>query len=92
MADEAITARITGRVQGVSFRAWTRDKALALGLTGWVRNEPDGAVSGYFAGSPDAIAELIRDLHNGPAFARVDSVETAPARSADAPGAFRITF
>ncbi len=75
----AIKARVTGRVQGVAFRAWTRDRAKALGLSGWVRNEADGSVSGYFSGEARAIETMVAALHEGPRFARVQSVETEPA-------------
>ena len=53
MASErrAVRVRIAGRVQGVNFRAWTRDEAERLGLDGWVRNEADGSVTALLAGS-----------------------------------------
>ena len=46
----AVRVRITGRVQGVYFRGWTRDEAARLGLDGWVRNEADGSVTALIAG------------------------------------------
>ena len=92
MSREALTARVSGRVQGVSFRAWTCERAQSLGLTGWVRNEADGTVSAYFSGDPDRLQDMVLALHDGPRFARVDSVETTPADPGEAPDEFRIQF
>ena len=75
MSDRIVRFRITGRVQGVGFRAWTRDRARELGLRGWVRNEADGAVTGVMAGPEAAVAGMVEALHAGPRFARVDRVE-----------------
>ena len=85
-------ARITGRVQGVGFRAWTRQKAAALGLTGWVRNAPDGAVLVLLCGTQDQLDDMLRACHAGPRFARVDRVEVEDCAE-DAPGAgFEIRY
>ena len=89
--ERAVRARITGRVQGVSFRAWTQTQARALGLEGWVRNESDGAVTALFGGDPAAVSRMVEALHDGPRWARVDSVETVPAAVTDIPPGFRIT-
>ena len=70
---------IRGRVQGVFYRASTRDKALSLGLTGYARNLPDGRVEVVACGEADAIAALARWLHEGPPMAQVDDVEEAAA-------------
>lgn len=85
-------ARVTGRVQGVAFRAWTKGRARALGLTGWVRNEADGSVTALLAGEPQAVAEMERALHEGPPHAKVTGVETAAADPADAPPDFRVLY
>jgi len=90
LPEAAIRARISGRVQGVSYRAWTRGQARALGLTGWVRNEPDGAVSALFAGPPAGLDTMREALYRGPLHARVDRVETSPTDPAEAPPDFRI--
>jgi acylphosphatase len=66
-------------VQGVGFRAWTARRAQALGLTGWVRNEADGAVAVLVAGPPEAVARMLADLREGPPSARVARVEERPA-------------
>jgi acylphosphatase len=87
----ALAVRVTGRVQGVSFRAWTLRRAEALGVSGWVRNEADGSVAAVIAGSRDAVDRMVRALHEGPRAAAVRAVETEPTRPPDGPG-FRITW
>lgn len=66
--------RVTGRVQGVFFRASTREQALALGLVGHAMNLPDGSVEVVASGGADALDELEQWLHHGPPAARVASV------------------
>ena len=67
--------RIYGLVQGVFFRSSMRRIALKLGLTGWVRNLPDGSVEAVVEGPKDKVEELIRWAHRGPPLARVERVE-----------------
>ena len=74
MAQVARHVTVTGRVQGVFFRAWTREQAQQLGVTGWVRNCPDGRVDAHVEGEQDAVERLIALLRQGPAAARVDDV------------------
>jgi len=77
--------RVTGRVQGVFFRAWTAEQAVSLRVTGWVRNCPDGSVEAHLAGEPKAIEQLTELLRRGPPAAHVASVEideVAPGDSA----------
>ena len=69
---------ITGRVQGVLFRESTRREADRLGVSGWVRNLPDGRVEALFEGLPAAVDQLVRWCHHGPDGAVVDSVERIP--------------
>lgn len=72
---------MTGRVQGVSYRATTADEAERLGLVGWVRNLPDGSVELEAEGEPARVAELLRWCEHGPPAARVTHVtveERAP--------------
>lgn len=66
---------VTGRVQGVGFRWFVRAEARPLGLTGWVRNRPDGAVEGEVEGRDDAIEALIPCLEVGPPSAIVTNVD-----------------
>lgn len=68
-------ARVRGRVQGVFFRATTRDQARRLGLTGWVRNCPDGTVELVAEGPREACQELLRFCRQGPPAARVEEVD-----------------
>lgn len=74
-----VAVRVTGRVQGVGFRAWTRAQAVRRGLTGFVRNEADGSVQAELSGPDAAVEEMLRLLWQGPAAARVDDVAVAPA-------------
>ena len=75
----AITARITGRVQGVAFRAWAESEARDRGLAGWIRNETDGSVTTLIEGARDRVEDMLAALHRGPPRARVAHIETAPA-------------
>lgn len=72
---------ISGRVQGVCFRHYTRKTALLHGVTGWVRNLPDGRVEAWFEGEEPAIEATLKWCHQGPEMARVDEVriEKRPA-------------
>jgi acylphosphatase len=67
--------RVTGLVQGVFFRAWARDEAQALGVSGWIRNCSDGSVEALLEGEAEAIEELIDLLREGPPGAQVEDVE-----------------
>jgi acylphosphatase len=67
--------RITGRVQGVAFRASTVTTARVLGLAGWVANRADGSVEAVAEGNEAGMATFIRWCHHGPPAARVDYVE-----------------
>ncbi len=66
---------VSGRVQGVAFRASTEREARAQGLGGWVRNRADGRVEAVFEGPPDAVGAVLAWCHKGPRFARVSAVE-----------------
>lgn len=76
---KTVSVRITGKVQGVWYRAWTQEQAEAHGLSGWVMNEPDGSVSAVLDGPTEQVDDMLRLMEEGPARARVDKVETAPA-------------
>jgi len=66
---------VSGRVQGVFFRSETQDEALRHGLTGWVRNLPDGRVEAVFEGEKERVERLVEFCRRGPPGARVTDVE-----------------
>ncbi|MEJ2671100.1 MAG: acylphosphatase [Deltaproteobacteria bacterium] len=66
---------IEGRVQGVFFRASTRDEARARGLAGWARNLPDGRVEALFEGDKNLVADMLKWCYKGPPYSYVDHVE-----------------
>lgn len=70
---------VTGKVQGVFFRDTTRKTASKHGVTGWVRNLPDGRVEAVFDGPEDAVEAMIEFCHEGPPRARVEDVEVEEA-------------
>jgi len=76
---EKISAQviIRGWVQGVYFRAFTRDQARSIGLTGWVRNRRDGAVEACFEGEKDQVEQMIAWCHRGSPPSRVEDVEVS---------------
>ncbi|AZO70743.1 MAG: acylphosphatase [Mesorhizobium sp.] len=84
-----VRARISGMVQGVSYRVWTHGEAMRLGVTGWVRNEADGSVTALIAGADASVDAMIDRLWQGPRGALVSAVEVEEAAD-DAPADFRI--
>ena len=76
MAAKRIRARVTGRVQGVFYRASAADRASELGLVGWVRNAADGSVELEAEGPPERLEELIAWCRRGPPAARVSDVHS----------------
>jgi acylphosphatase len=76
MAQKRIHLVIWGRVQGVYFRASAAREAKRLGLTGWVKNRPDGAVEIVAEGEEDRVKDFLAWAQHGPSTARVDHVET----------------
>jgi len=85
----AVLAHVTGRVQGVWFRAWTKAEADERTLSGWVRNEADGSVTALISGPEAEVAGMVAALHDGPPAARVSDVTTEPCEPPSKPG-FRI--
>ena len=79
MTPVARHVRVTGRVQGVFFRAWTCDEARTLGVTGWVRNCSDGSVEAHVEGNAGDVEGLIDLMREGPPGARVEHVEVTTA-------------
>ncbi len=77
---------IAGRVQGVWYRAWTGEEASDLGLNGWVRNRRDGTVEAVFAGTDQAVENMLALCHKGPPLAKVTMVDVRDDESAIEPG------
>ena len=69
--------RIHGRVQGVGYRAFLREAAAGLGLSGWTRNRADGSVEALIVGKAQALELLIGSLREGPPGARVKAIDIA---------------
>jgi len=70
---------VTGRVQGVGFRAFVERTARDIGVTGWVRNLDDGRVEAYAVGTPEQLDELAANLHRGPRLSEVRGLEPIEA-------------
>ncbi len=66
---------ISGRVQGVFFRAYARDAGRVSGVFGWVRNLPDGRVEALFEGEADKVENMLAWCHSGSPLSRVEAVE-----------------
>lgn len=81
---------VRGRVQGVGFRAFVLRRATALGLRGWVRNEPDGTVTAVAEGSADQLQDLIEACRQGPRSARVTGLEVRWQPAQGLPAGFHI--
>ena len=78
--ERAITVHVTGTVQGVFFRAYTRAQAVRLGVRGWVANRDDGSVEAVLLGRGEGLAELVGLMRRGPPHA---AVEGGDGRSPD---------
>jgi acylphosphatase len=79
MAEVARHVRVTGRVQGVFFRAWAQGQARELGVSGWIRNCPDGSVEAHLGGEEDCVDRMIARMRQGPSNAQVEDVEIEDA-------------
>lgn len=77
MAGEIVRAHIfiEGRVQGVFYRAWTRDEAEKLGFTGWVKNLVDGRVEAVFEGPKEKVKEMVKKCREGSRVAKVEHLD-----------------
>ena len=83
-----VRVTIKGRVQGVGFRYWTCGEARRLGLRGWVRNRPDGAVEALFVGPGARVEDMLAACWRGPNFARITAVDVQDAPDETAPAEF----
>lgn len=77
---------VSGRVQGVGFRAWTAKQAESLGLDGWVRNLTDGRVEAVFAGEDAAVADMLARCQKGPMWGKVTDLDVSVFDGPVAPG------
>ncbi|OPL18006.1 MAG: hypothetical protein AVO35_07545 [Candidatus Aegiribacteria sp. MLS_C] len=87
-----VRAVVTGRVQGVCFRAFTRERARGLGVSGFVRNLPDGSVEIVAEGGDGDVEELLRWVSRGPPRAWVSNLEVSEKDPTGDGGDFRIEF
>ena len=87
-----IHCRVSGKVQGVWYRASTQREARALGLAGWVRNLEDGRVELVAQGPRDAVGRLEAWLRHGPPHAHVEQVEVADETPGGGTPAFEILY
>jgi len=71
--------RITGKVQGVWYRAWTKQEATKRNLSGWVRNRRDGSVEALISGPEADVEDMLAAFLAGPPSAQVDTVRKEPA-------------
>lgn len=67
---------ISGKVQGVYYRSWTKRNALSLGLDGWVRNRTDGTVEAVFSGDKEKVLQMLQRCYRGPDAANVTNIQT----------------
>jgi acylphosphatase len=79
----SVHVRVSGRVQGVNYRAFTRDKAVELGVKGWVRNIPSGGVEAVLEGERQKVGELLKLMKSGPAGSMVLGMEFSELESKD---------
>ena len=77
----ARSVRVTGRVQGVFYRAWTCEQAQELHVTGWVRNCDDGSVEAHVEGDEGRVEQLIGRMQDGPPGAQVADLQVKEAPS-----------
>jgi acylphosphatase len=78
MSSRSVHLIISGRVQGVGYRAWTRANARRRGLAGWVRNRSDKTVEAVFTGPTPAVEDMISACHEGPLACRVREIFVNP--------------
>jgi acylphosphatase len=86
----SVLVRISGRVQGVGYRAWTAEEAQRRHLSGWVRNLATGEVEALFSGPADVVDAMLAACRRGPRLARVDNVSVSPAEPAS--GEFSVKY
>lgn len=83
-----VRAIVTGKVQGVWFRAWTVKEAQKRHLRGWVQNLSDGSVEALFAGDPAMVDAMVKACHQGPPLSKVSNVAVRDASGETVPDDF----
>ena len=83
---------VTGKVQGVFFRAFTRDEAVRLGLSGWVRNRPNGSVEAIVEGKNTAVQKMLLWFQQGSPNSIVEKIETNEEPPVDVASTFEIHY
>lgn len=73
--ERAVLIRVSGRVQGVNFRNFTKGEARRLGVRGWVVNRDDGSVEAALQGPGGALAKMVELCRRGPSYAGVDNLD-----------------
>ena len=73
--ESSVRLIITGRVQGVWYRAWFMEKAINLALSGWIRNLNDGSVEAVVSGLRENVEEMKKTSWSGPPLAKVDNID-----------------
>lgn len=84
--EKTVQVRIEGRVQGVWYRGWTVQEAMARGLAGWVRNRSDGSVEALFSGPKPVVDAMLEACWQGPPAARVSRVTPVAAPAPETRG------
>ncbi len=90
MGEKSLHVRISGRVQGVFYRVWTRGTATDLGLSGWVKNNQDGSVDAVFSGATEKVDEMLELCRSGPPESLVNKIEIV-AENVSCDAGFEIT-
>jgi acylphosphatase len=85
MHEKSVRVAISGRVQGVGYRAWVEQRAIDLDLKGWVRNRADGSVEAVLAGPADVVETMIELCRKGPRLSAVTRIETSAVAHEDWP-------
>ncbi|MCF6291279.1 MAG: acylphosphatase [Desulfobacterales bacterium] len=92
MSERCVQVIVSGRVQGVYFRAFTREEAESLGLSGWVRNRADGTVEALIQGEPQAVERMLAWFHTGSPHSQVDGVRVTEKEVRDERVSFEIRY
>lgn len=90
MTQKRVRVLVSGRVQGVFYRETLRRRVAELGVSGWVKNLPDGRVEAVFEGEEEAVREAVDCAREGPPFARVSELVATAEPVSGEPGPFEV--